>query len=1295
MASPCMRRLVALVVLVASMATWSTPSFALRQEAGLESSDTARQLINALDPTGTFRDLFKAAAAGAEEKGVPSAVKRLQQWADHFAGRAFDEQRAFEVPQLSEQGAADRIPGFVKSWAEARGRRELEIVLADEQKAAEQDLRTSLQLIMDAVKAMGDEDLRQRLMDDTRFVFILEPALPNLEETHYVTQVMGVPPKVHHYYGLASPVLYEEGDPASQTHKAVVAVAGTFPYAVNGQPVGSPRSIYLSVARLKRYAQLATSMGYHKVLELVEAYLAHLDEDLEAKVHQPWTLPAELADIDRQAVALWQREQEARRQAWADKDAQRVTETFVSVNLAKAFGPLSQIPEAVAQAAQERLAQAKQAGKIKDYVVLRIGDYLLFDVSHHEGAQSQSVRGLIGHAVTDALVKGWDLVGEVPDIRAAISLAGFGAVDWHDADWRYTERASQPTLRQVIVGGSLKASDGILYELYASPDTTTQQAIEGTHGTFFVVQNTENPARGLGFTLPGGETNKGLFDLLAVGKTSNHAIRAVFMGKGSRAPLDEPAAVAFSLGDLQVVVYGSQAGWEAIGGITGPATAPRIIDGTKRRLSLRPFTLAQAPALTSAALGGEWAGYAPTIIYGSQMFKGEFDQLVDPVEGADFPSQSRLEELRELFARVLLGQGEAQPFLKTEEANRRALAAYQRFQARPSKVTREVERGTLTTGVFKADIGSALGHTEPPKVFMAVARAVLEEARQSGLIKDYLVKRRRHTVDDVTEFRVGDDIELHVVHDRPLGDPAIHGLAWRAFWAAGWVLSDVLGRKPYGLMQDLPNAKDLDAWVEAGMTDRILELMIENLKRLALQDERAISLDEVARVETAFQQEFAVQQAGTRQPKASADKAKFQFSGNVKGSGIGSAEGYITPGAWSILAFDKASPGAFSVPFMKAAERALAAGVYMNLWFEIEKVRPEYDESGKEVVQQPIILNFAELDDRALIQAMLGAVNEFQIKAIRTRDADGVMRLVVVNSTDRLYQVTAGVYAGKDDPVSFLDSRFASFVFQWMQTELFITEGDERGSHWAFVLPVPMDRSSPGKHSIPVAVGLSLTVTQQGAIPPGSVVDVFDHPAYDRIRADADYLNWALIRAVGNFGPRGDAASVEATYPLWQNLARITRPDSPYAVTLPVMAGLEEVVQPTPDVLAVFDPNASVPTLGLNALVIASTPAVAGRQRRLGVPAERLLGVLSGGLEETDYLSQVPGMRHFVRAETSSPDWQQQVVAYVSQFGRRVIPVFDLDTLLSGLEELGLPSAVVEQAARLYEQTQRDLAEMY
>lgn len=1093
------------------------------------------------------------------------AAKPLIQRAGHEVSKAFHETRVFEVNSLASKSASsdDRVANFVNDeWASAREMREKEGVLPAEQEAAITDIRNAISLVKEAVQKgqIADQE-RSRFLRETRFAFVLEPSLLNTEEVEYLTRTLGYPPQAHYYYGLGAPGIYNDKDGSS-----VIAISGTYPYTdAKGRDAANPRTIYISVSYLKTLAQLIKEGEDKKVvLNNIAAYLQRHSARLlttEEKI-------SPVVELEEKVKAVHQRMLDEHKKKIEDRERHRATEVFVNVDLSKALGPVSQLPLTLVTESEAVLDEAKEKGLIKDHFVTRIGDHLLFDVSHNNGPLNEKVRELVEDAIYTALARTTAEGGYKPVTLRGNELRDL--LNWHDGEVRYSKRPSQPTLRQVIVGGAEKSSDGIIFDLYASPNITTQQAVEGTHGTYFVVQNTEDRRKGLGFSLPGGITGKDIFHCLAILKTAVNSVKAVFMGKTSRFPVDEPAVQAISLGDMQLVFYHSQAGAEAVGGITGPGTSPRIIEGTNgRRLSLKPVTLEEAVSLTPQRLQGELAGYAPTVIWGSQVFDdtkeytGQFDEITDAVkESAEFSVNiGALDHVRKEYAKLLVDQGASQPALTTEEANRRALDTFEEFNRRVNKRSKEVEskEGRLTGSIFKADIGSALGHTKPLAVFNVVARAILEQAKRDGLIRDYLVKRvstDRELGDEkdkgkVIEFRVGDDIELQIIHDRPIGDKEIHGLAWRAFWAAGWVVADVLKRTPYGLLQDLPNAKDLDAFEEAKISVDDFKLILAGLRWLSEENSRAVDAKELKRLESAFYKEYNEQASGTRKSKRKSDKVLFEFTGNVKGSGIGSAEGYIDAGDWTVFAFDKASPGAFSIPYIKAAEQALKEGAYTNLLFEIEKVRPDYDEAGREIPNAPIILDFADQNDRKLIETMLGAVNEFQVKAIRTKRADGTIELVATNSTDRLYQVTAGVYAGKDDPAAIVSTKFAQYITRWMRDNLFITEGDERGSHWAFVIPTAMDKSSPGTHSIPTVVAVSFTVTPDGEI--RNLVDVFEGKEYDAIRAKAADFNWFFIRTIGNIGPRGDASSVEYTYPLWKYIKMILGKNSPYKLTLPLL----------------------------------------------------------------------------------------------------------------------------------------------
>jgi fructose 1,6-bisphosphate aldolase/phosphatase len=71
----------------------------------------------------------------------------------------------------------------------------------------------------------------------------------------------------------------------------------------------------------------------------------------------------------------------------------------------------------------------------------------------------------------------------------------------------------------------------------------------------------------------------------------------------------------------------------------------------------------------------------------------------------------------------------------------------------------------ITLSVIKADVGGWVGHSSTHPKLLEAADNVLREARDSGLIIDYVV------------MRVGDDINLIMTHQKGKDNEEIHGLA--------------------------------------------------------------------------------------------------------------------------------------------------------------------------------------------------------------------------------------------------------------------------------------------------------------------------------------------------------------------------------------------------------------------------------------------------------------------------------------------------------------------------------------
>jgi len=247
----------------------------------------------------------------------------------------------------------------------------------------------------------------------------------------------------------------------------------------------------------------------------------------------------------------------------------------------------------------------------------------------------------------------------------------------------------------------------------------------------------------------------------------------------------------------------------------------------------------------------------------------------------------------------------------------------------------------LTLSDLKADIGADPGHQLPVDLYFATLRASLKAAQRAGLIKAYDVQN------------IGDDMHLWIVHDKGVDSAEIHTLAWHSFFRSGWVLKKVgypdlkEGYKPYGFMQDLvdPNVKKLidkgklEAF--ANLTDEFIEALKEEIQAYP---EEAANLPNILRAYDDYKTQ-----------KAAGTVIELPFAGNVRGQGIGFAEKTIAAdeaGQWTVIASDKAGPGAFNRRMYWATRLALlAAGTSTP---EMANAYHWYAEVGKEAIRREV-----------------------------------------------------------------------------------------------------------------------------------------------------------------------------------------------------------------------------------------------------------------------------------------------------------------------------------------------------
>ncbi len=492
------------------------------------------------------------------------------------------------------------------------------------------------------------------------------------------------------------------------------------------------------------------------------------------------------------------------------------------------------------------------------------------------------------------------------------------------------------------------------------------------------------------------------------------------------------------------------------------------------------------------------------------------------------------EEARASIA-LMEGHGEFQPYLTAEEAERRAgeraLELKDRFRPVPEgdgegdaliAGTNERSRGETLSDI-KADGGGKVGHTTPPTLFAAVARASLQEAREVGLIRGFEV------------FGVGDDLHLVMRHSRGIDANDIHLLAFRTFWRMVWV-TELIGYKPYSLAQDL----QIGPAVKGKKVDDLAE---PSEGFLAMLDQT------LPEPEHSFLPQIRLAERQWKRGRGSVE-VKKPFAGNVTGQGPGFAElPFQGAGRIGLLAADKTGPAVFNIPVFHAVRQVLengglrsrgAGGIAFEIWDVHRHTRIFLD--GRSQVDE--------------VRTLLGATNLFNVKRLwsltkAVGPAEPVEpalgEIVLAASTERLALIAGGEYVGKDDPVLLGVEELMGPIFDYIKTKFAMTQGDERGSHYMMPVPKPIPEAIATVRSRGIYTGLFLTLTPSGIT---EVHDVFAGPSYRESRIRIDKANARLWRAQGSeFTPVGvGARDVEPAYPLMKVLNRLTADGSPYGV---------------------------------------------------------------------------------------------------------------------------------------------------
>lgn len=874
-----------------------------------------------------------------------------------------------------------------------------------------------------------------------------------------------------------------------------------------------------------------------------------------------------------------------------ERIAKRSTITLVSANLARWLGGISSIPDEVADAGRKVLHQAQQAGDIRDFRVYAFGKDLHLQINTlGRGLHRPEVHRLAYEAGAAALSRASDMglcrpVAGKEFFRLS-SRDRIGALHLRPVDFPFTERGAEPIVIAKLMNSGIGGFNRMLFNLFFHPDKGSHQRLDGTR--FIAIVESANDL------LVGKKTRRlyafgdrpqeeSLFliypflqealelsreqigdwgELLSMIAnpvewvvSSIYAVQGRFVTDGERwqATRHEPVAVvsvepalAGVPVDDPVLVVRLQSGLPAVGESHFNLGADFHFTiggaGGGYHVGVMPATMAQARNQRPEQGTAKLAAYAYQS-YDDGRIPPEHD-VIDLFAQDSVQTEWLQQEARESI-QIMVQHGEFQPYVTAEEAERRAVAraadlrglfgpipAAEQGETDPLVARANQAAQGMTLSDIKADAGGKVGHTSPNTLFGFVARASLTEAQEARLIQDFRV------------FAVGDDLHLLMVHRRGVDANDIHLTAFQSFWRVVWV-TELLGYKPYGLAQDLKigpatQGKRVDDLAQP--SERFMTLLSEHLP----EPERS----HLARIRAAH--------AAWKGGRATVE-IKKPFAGNVTGQGPGFAELPLKD-TWKVglFAADKAGPAAFNIPLYHAAEKALAQEQFrarygQSLAFEI------YD-----VHKHTRIFLDAEAQRRD-IETLLGATNLFNVKrlwslpkTVAQPDAvkTAVQDILLAASTEKLALITGGEYVGKDDPVLLGVEELITPIFEFMKSGFYMTQGDERGSHYMMLLPKPLPEAIATVRSRGLQVGLTVTLNERGM---AELHDVYAEPSYRETRIRIDRINARFWQAQGSeFTPVGvGARDVEPAYPLMKVLNRITGQNSPYAQ--PVQSTIQDL----------------------------------------------------------------------------------------------------------------------------------------
>ncbi len=188
------------------------------------------------------------------------------------------------------------------------------------------------------------------------------------------------------------------------------------------------------------------------------------------------------------------------------------------------------------------------------------------------------------------------------------------------------------------------------------------------------------------------------------------------------------------------------------------------------------------------------------------------------------------------------------------------------------------------------------------------------------------------------------------------------------------------------------------------------------------------------------------------------------------------------------------------------------------------------------------------------IELLLGDSDRFNVKAIWDKKEVGwdsnhvedyLDRPIVMSTVSRLGLLAGGEYVGKDDDKVMGVMSFMQRMFDYLEKNPWMLQGDMNGSHQLWALLLSVREAVATLNSAPIAAALINHFDENGKLT--HVTDVFDSPAFRKQSKKAAEFNLDFILAQRATNPHlAHREQVEGAYAIEAISAALDAPESPF-----------------------------------------------------------------------------------------------------------------------------------------------------